>query len=100
MKRGREFFMRKAGKRDKHHAATRDGLRKLGHTVIDCAGLGNGVLDLLVYRRAHVVPIWVEVKTGDEQLTPAERDFVRMLSARGIPWAVVRSFDEALEAVT
>lgn len=115
MTRGREFYKRKAGRRDANHAAIRDGLRKLGHFVVDLGAVGDGCPDLEVFPResagralADIVlfgmvtdlkPAFLEVKVGKGKLNAAQVAWHARAEARGIRVAVVRTLDEALEVL-
>ena len=103
--RGREFYRRKAGRRDANHAAIRDGLRALGHFVVDTAGVGDGVPDLLVYPRwpdmiMHPTGLWLEVKTEKGKLRAAQLAWATSAKAVGLHVATARTLDEALAAVS
>jgi hypothetical protein len=100
--RGPSFFRAKAGRRDANHAAIRDGLRALGHEVIDCAGIGDGVADLLVYpyrRVLDVSPVWLELKVAKGRLRDSQLKWQHRMRERGIRVAVARNLAEALEAL-
>jgi hypothetical protein len=99
MSRGPAWFRAKKGRRDGPHAAVRNGLRDLGFFVADTAG-SLEVLDLFTYDRGSN-PWWIEVKRADGkgELTPAQVKFIAELERRGHSWAVVKSLDEALEAL-
>lgn len=105
MSRGREFYKRKAGRRDANHASIRDGLRKLGHFVVDTAGVGDGVPDLLVYRRREWLHMatWLEIKVpGRERKTALrflQQKWREQAESRGVRVATVRTLDEAIEAL-
>lgn len=73
-----------AGKRrDRNEAAIVDALRHLGCQVWQISG--RAVPDLLVYRGGKYFPM--EVKSAKGTRTEAQRD---------VPWAIVRSIDEAI----
>lgn len=109
MKRGREFYRLKAGRRDANHAAIRDGLRKLGYFVVDTASVGDGVPDLCVYPRnthlgfTHFEPRWLEIKmpgrTRKTALGFLQQKWRRDAEFRGVHVRTVRTLDEALEAL-
>ena len=100
MVRGGAFFRRKAGRRDENHAAIRDGLRKLGHLVVDLAGVGDGVADLLVFPRGEWAGcVFVEVKTEDGERNAAQIRFAAAMRPRGIRVAVARTLHDALIAI-
>jgi hypothetical protein len=108
MSRGSKFYARKAGRRDANHATIRDGLRALGHFVVDTAGVGGGVLDLCVWPRGYSdimgwyepKPIWLEVKTETGQLRTSQLEFIAQLDRFGIGHAVARTLDEAIRVIT
>ncbi|MFO1147769.1 MAG: VRR-NUC domain-containing protein [Alsobacter sp.] len=62
-------------------------------------GVTPGIPDL-----ALVLPdgraAFLEVKTPEGQLRPEQRRFGEWAHLRGIPWAVVRNLDQALDALT
>lgn len=99
--RGRDFFARKAGRRDANHAAIRDGLRRLGHFVIDCGGVGGGVPDLCVFPfgRTTLGAVWLELKVARGKLRQSQLDWRAQAEARGLVVRVARTFDEALDAL-
>lgn len=77
---------RYAAKTDKNHAEIRDGLRKLGFSVIDTFQLGGGVPDMVVIgpQRTNLFQSWVtnyeemtwwEVKDEGGELTEKEKVF-------------------------
>lgn len=104
MKRSRSFLRFRRGSRDANHASIRDGLRALGHFVVDCAGLGDGAPDLLVYPRRFAVSgdgpaLWLELKAGKGKLRASQLEWRAKAEARGIRVAVARTLDEALEAL-
>ena len=102
MSRSRAWFQQKAGRRDANHAAIRDGLRKLGHFVVDTAAVGDGVPDLLVYPRGYssrMQPMWLELKTEKGKLREAQLRWGIAAVSRGAARAIVRTLDEAIEAL-
>lgn len=110
MKRGRSFMKYRMGSRDANHASIRDGLRALGHFVIDLAAVGGGVPDICVFRRSGVEttlvdvlqrlsPVWLEVKVAKGKLRESQREWRERAEARGLRVATVRTLDEALEAL-
>ena len=82
-----------AAKTDANHADIRDGLRKLGFAVWDCARHGGGFPDLLV-QRGDVVK-FVEVKSEGGKLTPKERDFKDLFRQHVI---IARDIQDVLDA--
>lgn len=108
MKRGRSFLRYRRGARDANHAAIRDGLRALGHFVVDLAGVGDGVPDLLVISRAgfsfvfgwvEAKPTFLELKVGKGKLRESQKAWKAAAVARGVAVATVRTLDEALDAI-
>lgn len=104
MKRARSFFKYRMGSRDKNHAAIRDGLRDLGHFVIDLAGVGGGVPDLLVWPHRpgaiEAEPRFLELKVGKAKERDSQRMWRLGASLRGIRVATARTLGEAVEALT
>jgi hypothetical protein len=43
---------------------------------------------------------WLELKRGASPLTTEQEEFRDACLERGVPWAVVRSFDEAMQQLT
>ena len=101
MSRSRAWFKQKAGRRDANHAAIRDGLRKLGHFVVDLAAVGDGVPDLLVAPRRPVDErmVFIEVKAAKGRLRASQLAWRAEAERRGIRVAVARTLDEAIEAL-
>jgi hypothetical protein len=107
VKRGRSFMKYRMGSRDANHAAIRDGLRALGHFVVDLAGVGDGVPDLCVYPQHHAsapmlksaMPVWLEVKTAKGKARTSQLDWKAAAESRGLRVATARTLDEALEAL-
>jgi hypothetical protein len=100
---GPAFFRSKSGRRDANHAAIVAGLRALGHFVVDLAGVGDGVPDLLVwpYRPGalEAAPRFIELKVGKGKLRASQRYWRMGAELRGIRVATARSLDEALEVL-
>lgn len=88
----------KHGRRDANHADVRDGLRKFTE-VIDTAGVGNGVFDLL----AHIGSdrwYWFEVKVpgkSEHDLTRDERKFMNKARSAGGRADVITTASDGLE---
>lgn len=113
MSRSPSWFRAHAGRRDKNHAAIRDGLRKLGHFVVDLAGVGDGVPDLCVFPLrdivihgdgrpvdlVHATCVFLELKVGKGKLRESQISWRASAELRGVRVATVRSLDEALAAV-
>lgn len=83
-----------AAKVDRNQAAIVEALRGVGASVLILARVGQGCADLSVGWRGR--NYFLEVKTDDGKLTPAEQEF--MDSWRG-QYAIVRTADEALKAI-
>ena len=60
-------------------------------------GVYPGFTDLLVILGGRVM--FLEVKTPSGSLSAAQRAFRDRVCAQGLPWAVVRSVDDALDAL-
>lgn len=54
-----------------------------------------GVLDILAIHPATRIPHFMEVKTPTGRLTDEQKEFSAKLETLGIPYAVVRSLEEA-----
>lgn len=67
--------MRRAAKVDSTHAEIRDALRAAGVSVLSLANHGRGVPDFLCSYRAYTCLL--EAKTGKNELTEDQRDFIR-----------------------
>lgn len=93
--RGPSWFRAKAGRRDSNQRTLTKALDRLKYFYVDCAGIGGGVPDLLVYDRASN-PVWVEVKTLKGKLRDSQREFIARLDARGIHHGVARTVEELL----
>lgn len=92
--------MRRAARTDKNHTAVMTALCGMGCSVQSLAATGAGVPDLLVGYRGRTY--LVEVKDGDKsasrrKLTAVQERWHRWW--RGMPVVVVKSPDEAIEAV-
>jgi len=109
----RKAFFRARRKPDANHAAIRDGLRALGHFVVDLAGVGDGVPDLCVYPRPMwttvgpnieglatlPTPVWLEVKTEKGKHRDAQTRWMGSALNAGLKVRTARTLDEALEAL-
>lgn len=98
------FFRTKRGKLDANHISIRDGLRALGHEVIDLAAVGDGVADLEVFRKLgpfgwSVGPTFLEVKASKGGLLASQTAWRERVASRGIRVRTVRTLEEALEAL-
>ena len=93
------MMARRHGKRDAIHAHVRELLRGKGYLVWDLGDAGGGFPDLLVQdyvpgledEQGGLRLRLVEVKTGNEPLTPAQNRFI----AEGWEVEIVRSVDDA-----
>jgi hypothetical protein len=113
MSRSATWFRTHAGRRDKNHAAIRDGLRALGHMVIDTAAVGGGVPDLVAYPRvkwaraaddlealaALPTPVWLELKAGKGRLRASQLKWRTAALNAGLRVATVRTLEEAIGAL-
>lgn len=114
MSRGAAWFRQKAGRRDANHAAIVNGLRALGHFVVETASVGGGVPDLCVFARPDwwrlsddaealaklPVPTWLELKVAKGRVLKSQVAWRAKALAAGLRVATVRTLDEALEALT
>jgi hypothetical protein len=87
---------RYAKKVDVNHQEIRDGLRQLGFEVLDTSALGNGMSDLVV--AVDDVTYFIEIKNGNNPMTPAELAFKDMIRERAV-YKVVYSIEEAVQLV-
>lgn len=96
--RGPAFFKMKAGKRDANGRSIIVALEKLGHIVADLGGAAGGVPDLAVRHPRWATGRWefVEIKTLDGELTPAQTKLHQEWLMKGVTVHVVHSLDEAL----
>lgn len=78
-------------KRDQSEPAIRKALAKMGVAVLEAPPL-----DLWVH-----IGQWIptECKTGNAPLTPGQKDFIRESQQSGHPYLVLRSVDDAIDAV-
>jgi len=83
-----------AAKTDINQAEIVEALRAAGAVVEVTSRMGQGFADLVVGRHGKVV--FMEVKTADGKLTPAEREFMERWRGH---YAIVRTPEEALRAV-
>lgn len=96
--------MRRAARIDATHRSIVDGLRAAGVHVVSLAAVGGGVPDLLVGHRNrwHVLEVKQPIgprggsSTDGQRLRESQERFLRMARA---PVHVVRSLDDALEAI-
>jgi molybdopterin-biosynthesis enzyme MoeA-like protein len=99
--------VRRRARTDDNQASIVAALRKLGCEVADLSGVGDGLPDLLVLvkvgKRTRKMAAFIsgprlllfEVKTARGKLRPQQQAF----AAKGWPVQVVRSVDEAIDAV-
>jgi len=91
--------MRRAAKIDRNQEEIVKALRQIGCSVQSLAAIGSGCVDLLVGRRGH--NFLLEVKDGRkppsaQKLTPDEKRWHEAWTGQV---AVVRSVEEAINAV-
>lgn len=89
--------MRRAAKVDGNHAEIVKALRDHGCKVVDLAGVGKGVPDILVWIPAWSRWVMLEIKIPGEHLNDRQRKWHEQF--RGSLVYVVTSVDEALAAV-
>jgi hypothetical protein len=93
----------RAKRTDRNHADIRDALRADGCTVDDLSAVGNGIPDLFVHNPATDVLAYLEVKDGNNVLTPEQQAWwarwARLLIAKGVRVEIVRSIEEAREVM-
>lgn len=87
---------RYAKKIDGNHKEIRDGLRQLGFEAQDTSSMGNGMSDLVV--AVDDTTYFIEIKEGNNPMTPAELAFKDMIRERAV-YAVVHSIEEAVRLV-
>ncbi len=83
----RPSFINKHGKRVSPAA---DRLKRMG--------LNPGFLDLLFISPVGIHH-WLELKRGNAELTDAQEHFFYAMQARGVPVAIARSFNEAIDVL-
>lgn len=93
------FFRARAGFADANAQAIIDGLRKLGHFVVPIRASEPGVPDLCVWPRLRPHGVWLELKTAKGKERAAQVAWRERAQARGIRVAVIRTLEEALEAL-
>jgi len=59
-------------------------------------GMKRGMLDFLLISPSGIHH-WLELKRGAAPLTEAQEAFCRLLELRGVPWAVARDYDSAVQ---
>ena len=92
--------MRRAARKDANHDEIVSALLQVGADVVDLSQHGDGLLDLLVGFRG--VLMLIEIKDGAKpasarRLTEPQQGF--LLRMHRYPCYVVKSIDEALEAI-
>ncbi len=89
--------MRRARRVDRDQVAIVAALRKAGCFVEVLSDVGRGVPDLLVTRFHHCQHLWLmEIKTGNEDLSPAE---TRWIAACHWSVHIVNSVEAALKVI-
>ncbi|WP_051949129.1 VRR-NUC domain-containing protein [Methylosinus sp. PW1] len=83
------FAVPNGGKRDWNTAKT-----------LKDTGVMAGVLDIILIEPARRIPHFMEVKTKRGSLSDDQEDFIARLQHNGLPFAVVRSRDEAQDVLT
>jgi hypothetical protein len=61
-------------------------------------GLKRGLFDFLLIA-PDGTHHWLELKRGSAPLTPEQQTFHQAMQARGVPCAIARSFDQAIETL-
>ncbi len=98
MKRSKSFLRYRQGNRDANHKQISDGLKKLGYLVVELAGAGDGVPDLLVFTRTGR-PTFIEIKVAKAKLRDSQKAFAARLLTYDVAHGVARTLDEALALV-
>lgn len=84
-----------------HHAANEVASGgRAGHVrqaILVGMGVHPGFADLVVLSQGRV--LFLEVKTRTGKLRPAQEEFRDAVTAQGFAWALVRSVDDALNAL-
>lgn len=83
--------MRRAARKDRNHNAVRDVYAGCGWSVRDTHQVGKGFPDILVAKHGYTKGI--EVKFGNEPLTPAEELFHEYWQGE---ITIIRSVEEAI----
>jgi Holliday junction resolvase len=91
--------MRRRARVDANHGDVREALRKVGWTVVDMSGVGDGFPDLLAIK--HGRTLYVEVKDGakvksKQKLTADEVRVHALLTNAGAQVVIVTSIQEAV----
>lgn len=84
-------------KTDANQSTITATLRQVGATVVDLSAVGKGVPDLLVGFRGTTFLIEVKNVKGKNKTTPDQDIFYAWW--RGAPAIIVRTADEALQAI-
>lgn len=87
----------RAKRTDANQSAIIAVLRQVGATVVDLSAVGKGVPDLLVGHRGVTYLLEVKNLKGRNRLTPDQDVFYAWW--RGAPVTIVRTADEALQAI-
>lgn len=102
--RGPAWFAQKAGRRDANHATIRDGLEALNHFVIDLASVGDGVVDLEVFKYLgqgvwSMKPTFLELKTHKGKLRASQVAWRERAASRGLRVRTATTLEQALAAL-
>ena len=87
----------RAKRTDANQSAIIAVLREVGATVVDLSAVGKGVPDLLVGHRGVTYLLEVKNVKGKNKTTPDQDVFYAWW--RGAPVTIVRTADEALQAI-
>jgi hypothetical protein len=87
----------RAKRTDANQASIMAVLRQVGATVVDLSAVGKGCPDLLVGHRGVTYLLEVKNVKGKNKTTPDQDVFYAWW--RGAPVAIVRTADEALQAI-
>lgn len=87
----------RAKRTDANQSAIIAVLRQVGATVVDLSAVGKGCPDLLVGHRGVTYLLEVKNVKGRNRLTPDQDVFYAWW--RGAPVTIVRTADEALQAI-
>ncbi len=88
--------MRRRNNPDANQAAIVDALRKVGAVVF----LIGQPLDLLVASRGKLQLVEIKNPKGKDKVETSQKETIERLKAVGVEVMVVRSVDEAIEAIT
>ena len=87
----------RAKRTDANQSAIMAVLRQVGATVVDLSAVGKGCPDLLVGHRGVTYLLEVKNVKGKNKTTPDQDVFYAWW--RGAPVTIVRTADEALQAI-